>query len=149
MDNPKKQGSGAKQNNRYATVPKERTYIVTMVHPNHQYTPIRITAISGMIVSVHLEMALEARSGGGRALEGGMPLYKYISNQFLTFFLNILVDHKLFKYHTVFLAFSRKVLPLSWRTRTISFSTTKRWLVRPGSTTGLAGYPTWRGISLR
>jgi hypothetical protein len=43
-------------------------------------------------------------------VKGGMPIYKYISNRFLTFFENLLLFYKLSEYHTGYRAFSRKVL---------------------------------------
>ena len=39
-----------------------------------------------------------------------MPLYKYISNRFLTMIENVLIRYKLSEYHTGFRAFSRRVL---------------------------------------
>jgi len=39
-----------------------------------------------------------------------MPLYKYMSNRFLTAAENLLVSHKLSEYHTGYRAFSREVL---------------------------------------
>jgi hypothetical protein len=44
------------------------------------------------------------------ALAGGMPVYKYIANRFLTLVQNILVGHKLSEYHTGYRAWSRKTL---------------------------------------
>jgi hypothetical protein len=59
---------------------------------------------------------LGSRILGGRALSGGMPLYKYVSNRALTLAENILLGAKLSEYHTGYRAFSREVLlalPLS------------------------------------
>ena len=47
---------------------------------------------------------------GGSAREGGMPLYKYISNRSLTAFQNLLGNAKLSEYHTGYRAFSREVI---------------------------------------
>jgi hypothetical protein len=47
---------------------------------------------------------------GMGAMKGGMPLYKYIANRFLTFTQNLLVNYKLSEYHTGYRAFSREVL---------------------------------------
>ena len=44
------------------------------------------------------------------ALAGGMPLYKYLSNRFLTLVQNLLIGHKLSEYHTGYRAWSREVL---------------------------------------
>jgi hypothetical protein len=55
-------------------------------------------------------VVLGSRILGMGALQGGMPLYKYIFNRFLTFFQNLLVNYKLSEYHTGYRAFDRKVL---------------------------------------
>jgi len=47
---------------------------------------------------------------GNGALKGGMPLYKYVANRFLTFTQNLLLGQKLSEYHTGYRAFSREVL---------------------------------------
>jgi hypothetical protein len=56
------------------------------------------------------DVVLASRIIGGQALHGGMPLYKYISNRFLTAFENLFLRVKLSEYHTGYRAFSRKVL---------------------------------------
>ena len=53
---------------------------------------------------------LGSRILGGGALRGGMPMYKYIANRFLTYSQNILIGQKLSEYHTGYRAFSRTVL---------------------------------------
>ena len=55
-------------------------------------------------------VVLGSRILGKGALKGGMPLYKYIANRFLTLFQNILINYKLSEYHTGYRAFSREVL---------------------------------------
>ena len=84
--------------------------IVVMVHPDYQYTPLLVPAMAGMIASGVYDMVLESRILGGGALKGGMPVYKYISNRFLTAFQNLFLGVKLSEYHTGFRAFSRELL---------------------------------------
>jgi glycosyltransferase involved in cell wall biosynthesis len=84
--------------------------IVVMLHPDYQYTPKLITAISAMIAYGEFDAVLASRILGVGALKGGMPLYKYIANRFLTLSENLLLGHKLSEYHTGYRAFSRKVL---------------------------------------
>jgi glycosyltransferase involved in cell wall biosynthesis len=84
--------------------------IVVMVHPDYQYTPLLVPAMAGMIASGVYDMVLASRILGGGALKGGMPVYKYISNRFLTAFQNIFLGVKLSEYHTGFRAFSRELL---------------------------------------
>src|SRR5664279_1556941 len=56
------------------------------------------------------DVVLGSRIIGGGSLRGGMPLYKYISNRFLTAFENLLLGAKMSEYHTGYRAFSRSVL---------------------------------------
>jgi len=84
--------------------------IVVMLHPDYQYTPLLLPAMISMISSGLYDCVLASRILGKGALEGGMPLYKYVANRFLTFVQNILVGHKLSEYHTGYRAFSAEVL---------------------------------------
>ena len=84
--------------------------IVVMLHPDYQYTPKLIQAMSSMIAYGVYEVALGSRVLGKGALAGGMPLYKFVANRALTFFQNVCLGRKLSEYHTGYRAFSRKVL---------------------------------------
>jgi glycosyltransferase involved in cell wall biosynthesis len=84
--------------------------VVVMLHPDYQYSPRLVTAMASMIVSGHYDIVLGSRILGGGALKGGMPLYKYIANRFLTFIENLVLGVKLSEYHTGFRAFSRVLL---------------------------------------
>jgi hypothetical protein len=81
-----------------------------MLHPDYQYTPKLISAMAYLLESNEFDVVLGSRILGGKARSGGMPLYKYISNRFLTLVQNILMGAKLSEYHTGFRAFTRKVL---------------------------------------
>jgi len=84
--------------------------IVVMLHPDYQYTPKLITAMASIIAEDLYPVVLGSRILGKGALKGGMPLYKYFFNRFLTFSQNLLIGQKLSEYHTGYRAFSRKVL---------------------------------------
>jgi glycosyltransferase involved in cell wall biosynthesis len=84
--------------------------IVVMLHPDYQYTPLLVPAMAGMVASGVYDMVMASRILGGGALKGGMPLYKYVANRFLTAFQNLFLGVKLSEYHTGFRAFSRQLL---------------------------------------
>jgi len=84
--------------------------IVIMVHPDYQYSPKLIVALAGMIAYGEYDVVLASRILGKGTLRGGMPLYKYIANRFLTAFQNIVMGQKLSEYHTGYRAFTREVL---------------------------------------
>ena len=84
--------------------------IVIMLHPDYQYTPLLLTAMISIIGNGLYPVVFGSRILGKGALKGGMPLYKYIANRFLTLTQNILMWQKLSEYHTGYRAFSREVL---------------------------------------
>jgi len=103
-------GYGRNQKTCYTEALKSEADIVVMVHPDYQYSPKIIPALAGLVASGEYEVAIGSRILGGATRQGGMPLYKYISNRFLTLFENLLLKAKLSEYHTGFRAFSRKTL---------------------------------------
>jgi glycosyltransferase involved in cell wall biosynthesis len=103
-------GYGANQKSCYAEALRQGADIVTMIHPDYQYSPRLVTAMASMIASGHYDVVLGSRILGGDALKGGMPLYKYIANRFLTLLENMALGAKLSEYHTGFRAFNRTVL---------------------------------------
>ena len=84
--------------------------VVIMVHPDYQYTPRLVTAMASMVAYGVYDVVLGSRIIGGQALLGGMPLYKYVFNRFLTAFENLFLRIKVSEYHTGYRAFSRDVL---------------------------------------
>lgn len=105
----KNRGYGGNQKTCYAKALELNADIIIMLHPDYQYTPKLIHSISYMIAQDLYPVVLASRILGKGALKGGMPLYKYIANRFLTLFQNILVGDKLSEYHTGYRAFSREI----------------------------------------
>ncbi|MGZ3580548.1 MAG: glycosyltransferase family 2 protein [Syntrophales bacterium] len=103
-------GYGANQKTCYRAALGLGADIVIMVHPDYQYTPKLIPAMASMIAYGEFDAVLGSRILGVGAMLGGMPLYKYIANRFLTLFENLLLNHKLSEYHTGYRAFSREIL---------------------------------------
>ncbi|MGC2062776.1 MAG: glycosyltransferase family 2 protein [Thermodesulfovibrionales bacterium] len=103
-------GYGGNQKTCYTEALRHGADIVVMVHPDYQYSPRLVTAMASMIASGHYDVVLGSRILGGTALKGGMPLYKYIANRFLTLAENLALGVKLSEYHTGFRAFTREVL---------------------------------------
>lgn len=103
-------GYGGNQKSCYQAALNLGADIVVIVHPDYQYSPRLVTAMASMIASGHYDIVLGSRILGGRAMKGGMPLYKYISNRFLTFAENLVLGVKLSEYHTGYRAYRRAVL---------------------------------------
>ena len=103
-------GYGANQKTCYREALKLGADVVVMIHPDYQYSPRLVTAMASMIVSGHYDVVLGSRILGGTALKGGMPLYKYVANRFLTLIENMALGVKLSEYHTGFRGYSRQAL---------------------------------------
>lgn len=103
-------GYGGNQKSCYRIALEHDGDIIIMVHPDYQYTPKLIPAMASMIGNGLYECVLGSRILGGHALKGGMPIWKYIANRFLTLSENLLLKAKLSEYHTGYRAFSRNLL---------------------------------------
>ncbi len=103
-------GYGGNQKTCYAEALRLGADVVVMLHPDYQYTPKLLPAMIGLITDGPFDVVLGSRVLGGRAISGGMPLYKYVANRVLTLVQNWLCDAKLSEYHTGYRAFSRRVL---------------------------------------
>src|ERR1700745_68325 len=103
-------GYGGNQKTCYTAALARGADIVVMLHPDYQYTPKLVTAMASMIASEGFDVVLGSRILGRGALVGGMPIYKYVSNRFLTLFENLMISQKLSEYHTGYRAWSRAVL---------------------------------------
>lgn len=103
-------GYGRNQKTCYREALQRGADIIVMVHPDYQYSPNLIVPMAGMIAFGEYDAVMGSRILGKGALEGGMPVYKYIANRFLTLAQNLLMNYKLSEYHTGFRAFRREVL---------------------------------------
>jgi len=103
-------GYGGNQKTCYRLALEEGADIVVMVHPDYQYTPKLIPAMASLIGNGLYSCVIGSRVLGGYALKGGMPVWRYVANRFLTLVENLLIGAKLSEYHTGFRAFSRELL---------------------------------------
>ncbi len=104
------QGYGANQKTCYRYALSLGADIIIMLHPDYQYSPRLIPAMASIIALDVYPVVLGSRILGGRALQGGMPLYKYVANRVLTAIQNIATGAKLSEYHTGYRAYARYVL---------------------------------------
>ena len=106
----KNKGYGGNQKTCYQEALRVGSDIIIMLHPDYQYTPKLITSMASMIAYDIFDAVIASRILGNKALQGGMPLYKYVANRFLTAVENFIIQQKLSEYHTGYRAFSAKVL---------------------------------------
>ncbi len=103
-------GYGGNQKSCYNKALELKADIIVMLHPDYQYTPKLIHSMCYLIANDVYPVVIGSRIIGNGALKGGMPIYKYIANRFLTFFQNLLMNQKLSEYHTGYRAYSKEVL---------------------------------------
>jgi glycosyltransferase involved in cell wall biosynthesis len=103
-------GYGGNQKTCYRLALEHGADIVIMVHPDYQYTPKLIPVMAAMVASGLYDCVLASRILGGQALRGGMPLWRYVANRFLTLAGNLLLGSKVSEFHTGYRAYSRELL---------------------------------------
>jgi glycosyltransferase involved in cell wall biosynthesis len=106
----KNYGYGRNQQTCYREALAAGADVVIMLHPDYQYTPLLATAMASMVAYGVYDVVLGSRILGGGALRGGMPLYKYVFNRFLTAFENLFLGVKVSEYHSGYRAFSSALL---------------------------------------
>jgi glycosyltransferase involved in cell wall biosynthesis len=115
-------GYGGNQKTCYRAALDAGADVVIMVHPDYQYTPALIPAMTALIADQVYSCVIGSRILGGQALAGGMPWWKYVANRGLTLAENVLLGAKLSEYHTGYRAFSRELLErIPWQDNSDDF----------------------------
>jgi glycosyltransferase involved in cell wall biosynthesis len=110
VEHQKNQGYGANQKTLYNYALSRGADIIVMLHPDYQYTPSLIPTMVDMIANSSFDVVLGSRILGKGALQGGMPIYKYLANRLLTMVQNYCFGLNLSEYHTGYRAYHRKIL---------------------------------------
>lgn len=126
------QGYGANQKTCYTEALRAGADVVVMIHPDYQYDSRLTSYMVGLIRNNVCDIMLGSRIRKRReALEGGMPLYKYIANRFLTIIENLILGENIAEYHTGFRAYSRKVLDtIPWQKNSNDFAFDAQFLIQ-------------------
>jgi len=103
-------GYGGNQKTCYLEALKDGADIVVMLHPDYQYDSRLVPDLIRPIQQGRAVLVLGSRLLGGGARAGGMPLYKFIANRFLTIVENLVLGQRLSEYHTGFRAYDRRLL---------------------------------------
>ncbi len=110
IEHEKNMGYGGNQKTCYTQALKRGADLIVMLHPDHQYDAKVIPQMIRPIINGEADAVFGSRMLGGRPLEGGMPLWKYIANVLLTAAANIVFRRYLTEIHSGFRAYSRKYL---------------------------------------
>lgn len=146
IKHPSNMGYGANQKTCYRAALEDGADIVVMLHPDYQYEPRLVTAMSAMIESGVYDIVIGSRILGGKAKQSGMPVWKYIANRILTLIENILLGAKLSEYHTGYRAYSSKLLKeIDWERNSDDFVFDNQFIAQAilkGYTIGEISVPT-------
>jgi glycosyltransferase involved in cell wall biosynthesis len=108
---PQNRGYGGNQKTCYTLAISEGAEVVVMIHPDYQYDARLAKNLVAPIISGEFDVMLGSRiRTREESLAGGMPLYKYLGNRFLTLVQNVVLGQNLSEYHTGFRAFRATVL---------------------------------------
>ena len=104
-------GYGGNQKTCYRYALETGADYIVMIHPDYQYDsrviPVAVEILRLGICDVVLGSRIRTRS---EAIQGGMPLYKYLANRILTIIENIGLGQNLGDFHSGFRAYRREVL---------------------------------------
>lgn len=127
----KNTGYGGNQKTCYRKALDMGADIVVMLHPDYQYDPRVVPYLSGLIGNDICDVVLGNRIRTRKeAMAGGMPVYKYLANRFLTLLANMVMGENLGEWHSGLRAYSRKVLEtISWEKNSDDFVFDTQFLV--------------------
>jgi glycosyltransferase involved in cell wall biosynthesis len=108
---PENRGYGGNQKTCYREALARGADVVVMIHPDYQYDSRVIPHAVGFIELGICDVVLGSRiRSREEALRGGMPVWKYVSNRFLTAFENFALGQNLGDFHSGFRVYRREVL---------------------------------------
>lgn len=108
---PHNVGYGGNQKTCYLEALRTDADVIVMLHPDGQYDPALLPHLIAPILEGRADLVLGSRMmipGGAR--QGGMPLYRYVSNRALTRIENLVLHRHFSELHTGYRAYSRAFL---------------------------------------
>jgi glycosyltransferase involved in cell wall biosynthesis len=107
----KNRGYGGNQKTCYKAALERGADYVVMIHPDYQYDSRVLSLAIGFIKLGICDVVLGSRIRTRReALDGGMPLIKYLANRGLTIIENVALGQNVGDFHSGFRAYRREVL---------------------------------------
>ncbi len=116
-------GYGGNQKTCYRTALEHGADVVVMIHPDYQYDSRLVPHLAGLLSAGHVDVILGNRIRSRReTLDGGMPMYKYLSNRALTIVENLWLGQNLGEFHSGMRGYRREVLEtLPWERNSDDF----------------------------
>lgn len=109
IHNEKNLGYGGNQKKGYRLAMEHGCEYIVMLHGDAQYGPEEIPALLETLATDKYGMVFGSRMSG-KPLEGGMPIWKFAGNKFLTVYANAMLNERLTEYHSGFRGYSANAL---------------------------------------
>ena len=110
---PENRGYGGNQKTCYDWALEKRADVVVLLHPDYQYAPHLVPELIAPILAGEADFTFGSRfANGGRPMDGGMPLYRYIGNRLTTGIENYFLGTHFSELHSGMKAYSRNFLEL-------------------------------------
>ena len=110
LTHSRNQGYGAAEKTLLSYALQEKADVAIVLHADGQYSPERIPDLLRPFDEDTADLVQGSRMLGGGALQGGMPLYKFIANKVLTAIENLSFGMNLAEYHSGYMLYSRTTL---------------------------------------
>ena len=125
--NPVNQGYGGNQKLGYWYAIHNKFDFVALLHGDGQYAPEILLELTRPLMSGEADAVIGSRMlPANSALQGGMPMYKYVGNKILTWYQNKLMGTSLSEYHSGYRVYSTQALsniPFELNTNAFHFDT--------------------------
>jgi glycosyltransferase involved in cell wall biosynthesis len=89
---------------------KEGAEIIVLLHADGQYAPEELPILLEPLIRDEADIVQGSRILGGRALQGGMPIYKYIAIRCASIIENAIYGMDLREYHSGYMLYSAETL---------------------------------------
>ncbi|HEX2871392.1 MAG TPA: glycosyltransferase family 2 protein [Polyangiaceae bacterium] len=109
---PQNGGYGAAMKDGLAAARADGPDLVACIHADGQYAPEALPGLMRALSGRGLDLLQGSRIAGGAALQGGMPLYKYVGNALLNRIENRTLSLAMTDYHSGYLVYGPRALAL-------------------------------------
>lgn len=132
IEHERNRGYGGNQKTCYVAALEHGADIILMIHPDYQYDSGLVPVMVDLLRRGHCDVLLGNRIRTRReALEGGMPLYKYLTNRLLTMAENLWLGQNLGEWHSGLRGYRRAVLEMvPWQRNSDDFVFDTQFLVQ-------------------
>lgn len=110
LRHPVNRGYGAAEKTLLDYAVGEGAEVAILLHSDGQYSPEKIPDLLEPFDRGEADIVQGSRMHGRDALRGGMPVYKFVANKFLTWIANVAFGLRLSEYYSGYMVYNRRAL---------------------------------------